>query len=227
MSMYCKLPIDLFSSCISESINEYEKLWSSLASVATSLNAILPEKSSLRAWEKAQNNFENVCLAGDLKFPDHASSSIFHLSLKPLKVEQSFRLARKFGGDRFCILSIPGMEKVPPYLKMEPAIVRARIVDLLAQTDISFLGRRWRAFYLKPDSGKKNRQNFLNDTKYRVYLFARDGDGFRREEAKSEQDMGNQNHIKMELGDMLNWFMPFKNNLDQSCLKLFARLALG
>ncbi len=225
--MYCKLPVDQFSSCVSECINEYEKLWSSLRSVATSLNATLPEKSSLRAWEKAQNNFENVSLSGDIKFPDHASSSIFHLCLKPLKVEQSYRLARKFGGDRFCILGIPGMEKVPPYLKLSPAIVRAKIVDLLAHNDISFLGRRWRAFYLKPDSGKKNRQNYLNDTKYRVYLFARDGDGFRTEEAKSEQEMGNHNHVKMELEEMFNWFMPFYDNLDQSCLKLFARLALG
>lgn len=228
--MFSKLPIDIFSCCLTENFDEYEKLWSSLGSVVSTHNAILPERCSLHAWEKARKGFENVCLTGDLKFPDHADSSIFQFSLKPLKVEQSYRLARKFGGDRFCAIGMPGIEKLPPYLKIHPAIMRARIVDLLTHTDISFLGRRWRAFYLKPDSAKKprsNSQNSFNETRYRVYFFARDGDGFQREGAESKQDGGNHRHSKMEIEEMLNWFMPFKNNLNQPCLKLFARLALG
>lgn len=229
MSLFCKLPVDHFSSCLIGKIDEYEKLWSSLASVAAIHNAILPERSSLRAWEKAQKNFENVSLTGDLKFPEHADSSIFQLSLKPLKVEKSYRLARKFGGDRFCIIGMPRIEKLPPYLKINPVIMRARIVDLLTGHDISFLGRMWRAFYLKPEFAKKTRsspQSYLNDTKYRVYFFAQDGHGFRREGAESE-DAGSSHHSKMEVEEMLNWFMPFKHNLKQPCLKFFARLALG
>ena len=178
----------------------------------------------------AQKNFENVSLTGDFKFPDHASSSIFHLSLKPLKMEHSYRLVRKFGGDRFCIIGIPGIEKLPPYLKTSPGIMRARIVNLLTHTDLDFLGRRWRAFYLKPDFNKKTRrgtQSYFNDTKFRVYFFARDGDGFSREGAEPIQDVGTHNHPTMKVEEMLNWFMPFKNNLKQPCLKFFARLALG
>lgn len=229
MSLFCKLPIDHFSSCLIEKIDEYEKLWSSLVSVAAIHNVIPPERSSLRAWEKAQKNFENVSLTGDLKYSDHANGSIFQLSLKPLKVEKSYRLARKFGGDRFCILGMPRIERLPAFLKINPAIMRARIVNLLTCHDISFLGRRWRAFYLKRDFGKKTRsspQSSLDDIKYRVYFFARDGDGFRKEGAESEE-AGSSHHCKMEVGEMLNWFMPFKHNLKQPCLKFFARLALG
>jgi hypothetical protein len=228
--MSCNLPSDLFSCCLTHHIDEYEKLWSSLGSIATAHNAILPEKSSLRAWEMAQNSFENVSLTGDLKFPDHASSSIFQLSFKPLKMEQSYRLARKFGGDRFCIIGIPGIEKLPPYLKTNSATMRARVVNLLTHTDLVFLGRRWRAFYLKPDFTKKTRrgpQSYFNDTKYRVYLFARDGDGFSGEGADPEQAVGTHNRPAMKMEEMLDWFMPFKNNLMQPCLKFFARLALG
>lgn len=230
VALCCKLPINIFSRCLSETIDEYEKLWSSIAAVVTTNNAILPERSSLRAWEKAQKRFEDVYLTGDLKFPDHAHSSIFQFSLKPLKVETSYRLSRKFGGDRFCILGMPGIERLPPYLKINPGIMRARIVDLLSHTDMSFLGRRWRAFYLKPDFGKKARSassSSFNEIKYRVYFFARDADNFEREGAESEQDGGNHHRSKIELEEMLNWFMPFKNNINQPCLKFFARLALG
>ena len=231
MSLFCKLPVDHFSSCLIEKIDEYEKLWSSLVSVAAIHNVIPPERSSLRAWEKAQKYFENVSLSGDLKYAGHTDGSIFVLSLKPLKVEKSYRLARKFGGDRFCIIGMPRLEKLPAYLKVNPAIMRARIVNLLTSHDISFLGRRWRAFYLKPDPdfAKKTRstpQSSLNDIKYRVYFFARDGDGFQREAAESE-DAGSSHRCKMEVEEMLNWLMPFKHNLKQPCLKFFARLALG
>lgn len=230
VALFCKLPLNVFSRCLSEKIDDYEKLWSSMAAVVTAHNAFLPERGSLRAWEKAQKGFEDVHLTGDLRFPDHASSSIFQFTLKPMKVSLSYRLARKFGSDRFCIVGLPGIERLPPYLKINSATMRARIVDLLSHADISFLGRRWRAFYLKPDFAKKTRStstNSINDVKYRVYFFARDGDSFQRDGVASEQDEGSHHRSKMEIEEMLNWFMPFKNNLNQPCLKFFARLALG
>lgn len=230
VALFGKLPVSTFSRCLSEKIDEYEKLWSSMAAVVKTQNASLPEKCSKRAWENAQKSFNDVHLAGDWKFPDREQNSIFQFSLKPLQVAVSYRLARKFGSDRFCIVGMPGLERLPPYLRIDPAIMRARIVDLLSHTDVSFLGRRWRAFYLKSDSAKKTRfpsTLSFNDIKYRVYFFARDGDHFEREGLGSEQDGGNHHRSKMEIDEMLNWFMPFKNNLNQPCLKFFARLALG
>lgn len=201
-----------------------------MVTVANKNKALLPERSSLRAWERAQKGFEDVHLTGDLEFPDRGNSSIFQMSLRPLKVENSYRLARKFGGDRFCIIGMPGIEKLPSYLKIDPPIMRARIVDLLSRTNVFFLGRSWRAFWLKPEFAKKTRSNskdLYNETKHRVYFFARDGDDFQREGADFEQEGGEYRRCKMELEEMLNWFMPFKNNLNQPCLKYFARLALG
>ena len=230
VALFGKLPVSTFSRCLCEKIDEYGKLWSSMAAVVKTQNALLPEKCSQRAWEKAQKSFDDVHLAGDWKFPDRVDNSIFQFSLKPLQVALSYRLARKFGSDRFCIVGMPGLERLPPYLKIDPAIIQRRIVNLLSQTDVGFLGRRWRAFYLKRESAKKTRSPStlsFNDIKYRVYFFARDGDHFQREGSESEQDGGNHHRSKMEIDEILNWFMPFKNNLNQPCLKFFARLALG
>ena len=240
MSLFCKLHIDTFARCLRETIDDYEKLWSKLGLIVTKHNVELPERkvdlpeqSSLCAWERAQHNFENVSLTGEMKFSDNKGDPIFQLSLKPLKAEKSFRLARKFGGDRFCIIGIPGIERQPPHLTSgvkQSEKMRARIVNLLTQTDVSFLGRKWRAFYLNaPKSDKKRRsphQSTLNDIKFRVFFFAQDGDDFRKEGAKPAQKGGND-HSKIGVEEMLNWFMPFKENLKQPCLKFFARLALG
>lgn len=233
VSTSCKLSLDLFESCLDKVVDEYEKLWSALGSVVAKHNNFLPERSDLKAWEKAQGNFDEVTLTGDLDFSnnsDNESRSIFHLSLKPMKVEKSYRLARKFGSDRFCIIGIPGLDRPPARFKVSSTTMRAIIVDSLMHTDLVFLGRRWRAFYLrkpeKPERSKKTRsphQNHYENTKQPVFFFARDGDGFGKNGAENEGNL----RPKIELEELLNWFMPFKENLRQPCLKFFSRLALG
>lgn len=215
VATFCKHPIDDFRSCINQTFDDYDNLWTSLSSVAKAHNAPMPERSSRSAWTKASNNFEGVSLTANLQFSKKAKNSIFECSLNPLRIEPSYRLSREFGGDSFCVIGMPGIspENLPGYLKPSPSTaiaVRGGIIDWLANTDIKFLGKSWRAFYVKSEDSKKKarraNQSKFNEIKYRVYLFAGNGVGFTQ---------------------FLTWFLPFKTNGKQSSLKFFARLNLG
>ncbi|MCJ1464994.1 hypothetical protein MMC07_003609 [Pseudocyphellaria aurata] len=231
VAMATQLPIDVFSTCLNEIEDVYEKLWSSLSFTVKSRQKSLPEKSSITAWERASNNYERVSLTGELKFAEKPGGPVFHFNLKPMKIERSYRLARKFGGDRFCIVGMPGIScgNLPGYLKPDHFAVRESIVQRLVDTDLYFLGRIWRAFYLKPDSKKPHRgkQSSFNEIKYRVYFFARDGHDFRNQPSTGETDPRRSSHAPMSIETLVDWFMPAKNNQGQTCLKFFSRLALG
>lgn len=191
----------------------------------------LPERCSLMAWERASNHYDGVSLTGDLKYTDQPGAPIFEFELKAMKVEKSYRLARKFGGDRFCVVSMPGVsyENLPGHLKSNHAAVRERIVKRLVDTELCFLGRIWRAFYLKPDAKKPRRgkQNGFNESKFRLYYFAIDGHDFRTPSLTGEVDPRGNDHAPISIEKLVDWFMPAKNNLGQTCLKFFTRLALG
>ena len=195
----------------------------------------LLERSSLVAWQKADEKFERVSLSGKLKFSDATSGPVFDLALSPLKMESSYRLARKFGHDRFFVVGIPSIEPndLPPCLKPnKPTAIAIRdaIIKWLVECPHSFLGRTWRAFYVKPESGKKSQKGVKNkadDIRFRVYLFAEDGTGFVREAIRGELDPRACSHLPMRVKNMVEWFMPSRNNQSQLALKFFSRLALG
>lgn len=229
--MATQLPIDDFSTCLNETQDLYDKLWSSLRLTLKTSQKSLPERSSITAWERASNNYDKVSLTGELKFAEQPGGPIFHFSLKPMKVERSYRLARKFGGDRFCIVGMPGIScgNLPGHLKPDHFAVRDSLVKRLVDTDLCFLGRIWRAFYLKPDSKKPHRgkQSSFNEIKYRIYFFARDGHDFTNQPSTGEKDPRRSSHAPMSIETLIDWFMPAKNNQGQTCLKFFSRLALG
>ena len=231
--MHCRLSLADFFGCLSRSIHDYEDLWSSLGLVAKEHGKGLPERSSLIAWSKAGESFEGVALSGDLKFSEQRGKPIFEFQLRPLKVEPSYRLSRKFGSDRFCTISIPGieLEDLPPYLKHDSNSAREMIIKWLIDTNHSFLGRSWRVFYTKSDSGnkkaKRKNQSSFNEAKFRIFFFAENGDDFRKEGQTGELDPRKPNHPPMSVKSLIDWFMPASENKGQISLKFFARLSLG
>lgn len=202
--------MEVFSTCLNQNNDDYEKLWSSLGSIAKAHNASLPEKSSSLAWRKAIDKYDGTSLSGNLKYSSKAETPIFEFSLNPLRSERSYRLSRQFGGDRFFAIEMPGIstESFPAYLKSYAMALREDIIGWLVNTEHRFLGRTWRAFYVKPEP-RKNRGSAKGsiDSKFRVYFFA----------SESNNDFD----------DFVKWFLPFKHNLNQPCLKFFARLGLG
>ena len=152
----------------------------------------------------------------------------------------SHRLSRHFGGDRFLVLAIPDLSKdtLPPFLKAHIESSREAFVKWLVNTKHELLGRMWRAFYIRPEDSKKAQKTVRdpNDTKFRIYLFAIDGQGFSqarfytRDRIPGEVDNRESpllERSRVSLGEMIEWFMPFGKNQSQQSLKFFARLQLG
>lgn len=194
----------------------------------------MPEKSPEQAWDGAEADSSRVIFSGDLTFHERVGGSVFQFRLKPLKVDRSNRISRKFGGDRLFVLGIPSFDgrDLPPYMRSDAVTVRDAILSWLLGSDHQFLGRTWRAFFIKPQQTstlvrKKNLAGF-NEIKHRVYLFAVDGFGFRRRSglAIPHGELRNR-RFAMTVNELLEWFMPFKLNAHQPCLKLFSRLKQG
>ena len=191
----------------------------------------MPEKSRVRAWEKAETESQYVVYSGDLSFSGKIGRPIFDFRLKPMTTEKSNRLTRKFGGDRFFILGIPGLtaKELPFILRRDAARVRDGLISWLLETDHQFLGRTWRAFLVKrPQKSRKKNISSSNAVKHRIFLFAVDGCAFRRRSLRSFLNIDLRKwQFAITIQELLEWFMPMKLNMDQSCLKLFARLNLG
>ncbi|KAL8655036.1 MAG: hypothetical protein Q9226_003197 [Calogaya cf. arnoldii] len=237
ISTQTKIPLGAFEYIYTQgldvqSLDDYETLWSTLGVKTKQHGSSLPERSSLVAWKQCEQGFKDVALTGSLIFVEQPGQGVgaFDFKLNPLKTERSYRLARKFGHDRFLVLSVPSIEpkNLPSYLRSDPN-ARESIIDWLVHSEHSFLGRRWRAFYVKPESNKKagpNSSITLNDSKFRIYLFAENGYEFLG--AKSgEKDPRSLNHSPMERKEIIEWLMPFKTNKHQPALKFYARIGLG
>ena len=224
MALHCKTPTLTQANL---DLCDYDQLWSTLRSLVPSPQ-IMPVKSNVEAWNKADKDSACVVYSGDLNFVDKTDGPIFQLQLKPMTTDRSTRISRKFGGDRILILGIPGMalKELPRHLRSDQESARKTIITWLYDSHHRFLGRTWCALYPKAQQttskARKDQLAAFNGIRHRVYLFAVDGHGFRR----CSEDPGNS-HVAMSRENLLEWFMPLKLNADQYCLKLYSRLAHG
>jgi hypothetical protein len=167
----------------------YGEMWSLLERIAQPQKKSLPERSSGKAWELAGKQFENVTLTGDLSF-NHSKENTLPLSrggpllsfrLNPLKLERSCRLFRRFGNDRFIVISLPLISKPPAHWKVDRAGIQESIINWLIKGRHEFLGREWKAFYLKMQKGKSKagtKSDSSATNKWLAYFFAVDGCDF-------------------------------------------------
>ncbi|KAL8781212.1 MAG: hypothetical protein Q9213_006105 [Squamulea squamosa] len=202
-----------------------------MAVIAKKHSSPLPERSSLVAWKQSEQDYKGVALTGSLKFLEQPGDGVFEFKLNPLRLEPTYRLARKFGYGRFFVLSIPSIEPkhLPLHIRSD-AKARESIVDWLVHSEHTFLGRKWRAFYVKPESNRKaglSSSVTLDDTRFRVYLFAESGYDLLADAKCGEWDSKALNHSPKERKKIIEWLMPAKANREQRALKFFARLALG
>ncbi|MCJ1473561.1 hypothetical protein MMC13_002212 [Lambiella insularis] len=231
--LHYKVPISDLPMSVHQSICDYDKLWSRLTSI-TQHGQVMPERSAAEAWVKAESKPENVVFAGDLTFGSDPRGPIFQFQLKPLKTDRSYRLGRKSGGDRFFVLGIPGLgdSDLPHHLRNDATNVRSAIITWLLEDDHHLLGRTWRAFFVKSQQTttkvRKTNLTSFNSIRHRIFLFAVNGLGFRRRTRLVDATREHQpSPVEMPVSELIQYVMPLDKNMDQLCLKLFARIALA
>ncbi|KAL8409884.1 hypothetical protein RB594_008105 [Gaeumannomyces avenae] len=199
-----------------------------------------PEQPSSDAWAAALGSFnsrgQNVILSATLDF-NMAPGPLFKLRMSPLKLDDSHRLSRRFGSDRFLevLYPSPNSTNVPPALRGEDARTAAN--KWLARGVHQLAGRQWAAFYTK-DAGYKKPATHLSvgrDSakavfKDRTYLFAIDGHDFRTPSPMNSLPPKDQKVVartRLSVFRMLDWLLQLQKNKGQPYLKLFSRIALG
>ena len=192
----------------------------------------MPERSQDAAWRKAGVGFSEVALSGKITFTGLEQGPLLQFRMNPLRTERSYRLARKYGSDRFLVVSFPmiSQEKLPKALQGDFLEARKEILQWLVERPHNILGRRWRAFFPKAEQTKKERlfgSALPREASFRVYMFAESGIGFRPNIYAGELDTRLNEHKEVSVADMIRWFMPLDKNRDQSALKLFSRLKLA
>ena len=237
-----KIDTDAFSTLLTVREDNYVSLWSSLSKIIQAHNQNPPERSPLTAWSKAVNQFHGVSLSAKLTFSDSSqlSTTVFDVQYFPMKMETSYRLSRHFGGDRFLVLAIPGFipKDLPACFKAHAAGFRDAFVKWIVTEEHRIFGRRWRAFYVRPESSKKIRKGVrgIGESKFRVYLFAVDGHGFEKSQMPTKYRVPGEfderispilHRMQISVQQMIEWFIPLKQNQDKQSLKSFQRLKLG
>lgn len=170
-----------------------------------------------KLWQSAQSAkrpFEGYTFKGQISFNPKRAGPVFSFQPLPIQPDKSCRFQRKFGSDRFLYLTAPIFESKSSerFNTAEMEQIRERWGQWL-YTEHTFLDRKWRAFHIEPikSNKAKNRQRVATHDK-RVVLFATSGIGIDR---------------PLSIGAMLDWFLPFGRNADQSFCKIFARFDLG
>ncbi|KAH6644503.1 RNA dependent RNA polymerase-domain-containing protein [Boeremia exigua] len=167
-----------------------------------------------RLWSAAKRSFDGFTFKGQINLRSKRSGPIFELDLHPILPDKSCRFQRKFGADRFLYLNVPELD-VKGWgggTQEDLKSIRERWSRWL-DSEHTFLYRKWRVFHIEPlKKPKKKGRSAVVTHKFRVVLFATEGCGIAR---------------RCPIGEMLNWFLPFDQNSEQSFCKAYARFDLG
>ena len=211
-----------------------KKLWSSWAGVLGRHDQHIPERSPLEAWMKAAEHPDKVSLSGQFTFSNSLDQPLLQFRLKPLKIELSYRLKRKYGSFRFLHIDLPGIgsRELPKHLKDHAEAVREKVKYWLIAFRLHLLGRQWKLFYSKAPQAKpaarKNADFDANEPRLRLYYFAERGLSFPLKESGERVDqLETTSLLPTSVEQMIQWLIDIPNHLDESWLKLWSRIGLG
>ena len=88
------------------------EFWDGVRQICSDKRIQVPRRSNIPAWATSgryedESTNKAVYLTGSLDWEDDPAKSLFKLSLNPIHLEQSCRFTRKFGADRFMVISVP------------------------------------------------------------------------------------------------------------------------
>ncbi|KAK3302761.1 RNA dependent RNA polymerase-domain-containing protein [Chaetomium strumarium] len=221
--------------------SDISSIWRSLSQLDVFRGKSFPERPSAEAFAAAlTGSFEcrgrAVVLAATLQFNENKTGPLFLLNMQPLHLEDSCRLTRRFGADRFLeiLVSSPTAAAVVKAVKDEGV---DQVIRWLSQTRHSLVGRQWQAYYTK-DAGYRKPAKDVRlgpDAKpvcmERVHFFAESGHNFRRAPLRRGSELpletASQRRTEIRVSEMLDWLLQLERNEAQPHLKLFSRIQLG
>ena len=220
--------------------DNYDSLWAFLRRLPALQNRPFPERLCKDVWDACQNEFRRgsrgIAMSGSLRYSDSTSPGpLFRFQLEPLKLEQTYRLRRRFGNDRFLELDIPNLtgRRIPEVLKQCPN-GKSIVIEWLFQDMHPIFGRFWVPFWTRPKDVKdrkvgniEQQSDIDNGVAHRIYFFAVHGFGFEENYKTPKESETVDTRTAMSVESLLNWIRPTWENKDQSYLKLFARTSLG
>jgi hypothetical protein len=170
-------------------------------------------RESSRLWQAGKREFDGYTFKGNITLSPKSDDPVVQLQLLPVQADESCRLQRMFGSDRFLYLNSPIFKTFGKrrFNEEQWQQIRGQWQRWLLK-EHSFLGRKWRVFHMKDLKRNKTvrRKDAVPDK--RIVLFATEGLGIKR---------------PCSVGTMLNQFLPFFTNQNQGFCKAFARIDLG
>ncbi|KIX09342.1 uncharacterized protein Z518_00421 [Rhinocladiella mackenziei CBS 650.93] len=202
-------------------------------------NTPIPPKSDLSAWTTEDGQYESsdlrkvIYLTGTLDWNDDPANGLLKFRPNAIHCEQSCRLYRKFGADRFLVLSTPVFERYPYPEKLRPQgsgteSLHKKITEFLAKGPHFIAGRYWRVFYVEAEKSK-NRKN-QQGPRLKWVLFAERGYDIapsRPPQLHMQFPKVDGRHQMITVEDLTQWHMPLDANMDSTDLRLFSRWSIG
>ncbi|KIW68261.1 hypothetical protein PV04_04218 [Phialophora macrospora] len=192
-------------------------------------------RSDLPTWMTSQNRYWNqekntvVYFTAALEWSEDPHQGLFQLQLNPVQLEQSCRLYRKFGADRFVVLSTPVFSSPPEKIRSlakDHVPLHKKITDFLASNQHFIGGRYWRICFA--EAAKKARPK--SENRIKITLFAETGFDIIRPPPANLGALilgDGRRHLQIMLEDLMQWHIPIGANFNSPDLKLFSRWSLG
>ncbi|KAF8244293.1 RdRP-domain-containing protein [Wilcoxina mikolae CBS 423.85] len=217
------------------------KLWKILDALGKELsnsNKALPPPPTEEVWSAVKDSKpwpDNIGLSGVAYFNEDSPNSGPSILLNPPALLRKMdKFTHSFGSDRFLRLRIP----FPNFGASEA--FSSEIARWLAEEELILMGRRWRCFWTKYGSRKRNKKQqprpgackqWVQAEYYLVaHFFAerRIGLGETSTDVQFIEETS-RSTIRREMGreDLIRWHMPIDKHMGDSFAKMWSRISLG
>lgn len=238
-ALHCSLNPAYIDVQYDEKWVDQRTLWASLKAHSAFEDHELPDMCDARAWNCSMNsNFRSgsraAVLTASTSLSPYKTGPVLLLELHPLKYEQSCRLHRRFGSDRFLELRMPELDVWKSHGLTEE-VLRHTVSRWLTNDIHHFLGRDWAGFWVRNEGRRLTRKTSEVSLEpeetvgfEKVSFFAVDGvDFISTQESLLTSSDHSTTRIRCTRNDMLQWLLQFDKNGDEPYLKFFSRVSLG
>ncbi|KAK0711886.1 RNA dependent RNA polymerase-domain-containing protein [Lasiosphaeris hirsuta] len=244
ISMHCNIDLDTLS--LRYNPESWQKgiseIWKDLRQHPAFQGKTFPERPSADAFAAALTNFEKgnnaVLMSVNLDYNPSGTGPLYLVDMKPLRFDQSCRLQRKFGGDRFFEILLPSPTAIgTPEVIKTPGGAEA-VIRWLTEVQHVFCLRGWRPFFTKDAGYRKPIRDYSLKAdavkpvfKDRVHFFAETGpDLAPKSQIASMKAPHHKLRPELKVSEMLDWLLNISGspkNQSQPYLKFFSRIQLG